>query len=128
MMSEMTTENSITSRVESWPFEAQSWGNPDSLALDLQLDPVLGRVVKRTLLIKAELLRQDDGGYVIHVPSLPCASTQGTDLEDALRMVKESIRGVLEAASGAIPWADEIEYLTGRDSHVMISVSVDDLG
>jgi predicted RNase H-like HicB family nuclease len=66
------------------------------------------------LLFLVEFLRRDDGGYVAHVPSLPVASTQGSSLEEAVRMVRENLQGIIEEekAWGSLV-AREPEYLSG---------------
>jgi predicted RNase H-like HicB family nuclease len=41
----------------------------------------------------------EEGGYVVHVPALDGAATQGETLEEAREMAKELIIGYLEALS-----------------------------
>jgi len=42
------------------------------------------------------LVRDDDGGYCVHVPALPGCHTEGDDLPEALRMAVEAIECHLE--------------------------------
>lgn len=37
----------------------------------------------------------EEGGYVVHVPSLPGCHTQGETLEEAMEMVKDAISGYI---------------------------------
>ena len=37
----------------------------------------------------------DEGGYVVSVPSLPGGQTQGETFEEAVRMVKDAIKGYI---------------------------------
>ena len=37
----------------------------------------------------------DEGGYVVSVPSLPGCQTQGETFEEAVRMVKDAIKGYI---------------------------------
>jgi antitoxin HicB len=46
----------------------------------------------------------EEGGYVVHVPALNGAATQGETLEEAREMAKDLIMGYLEAlAKDGIP-------------------------
>jgi predicted RNase H-like HicB family nuclease len=46
----------------------------------------------------------EEGGYVVHVPALNGAATQGETLEEAREMAKDLIAGYLEAlAKDGIP-------------------------
>lgn len=88
-----------------------------------------GDVVKRTMEIRfvVEFLRQEDGGFVAHVPALPSASTQGRDLAEALSAVEENLCGILEDEP-TLPIVPEIEreYLAGpNDLQQVLSLSVD---
>ncbi len=60
------------------------------------------------------LQRENDGGYVASVPSLPGCVSQGDSRGKALSNVREAIQLYLEdltAAGEAIPIEDEREYV-----------------
>ena len=38
----------------------------------------------------------EEGGYIVSVPSLPGCQTQGETFEEAVKMVKDAIKGYLE--------------------------------
>ena len=42
-------------------------------------------------------VREDDGGYCVHVPALKGCHTQGDDLPEAMRMAVEAIELYLES-------------------------------
>lgn len=51
-----------------------------------------------------------EGGYVVHVPSLPGCSTQGRTFEEAQKNAKEAIDGYLAVKNDLkeeIPWESE---------------------
>jgi len=56
----------------------------------------------------------EEGGYVVHVPALDGAATQGETLEEAREMAKDLIVGYLEAlAKDGVPApVEELEPLT----------------
>ena len=60
------------------------------------------------------LQRENDGGYVATVPTLPGCVSQGNTREEALKNVEEAIELYLEdveAAGEAIPIEDGREYI-----------------
>jgi len=46
--------------------------------------------------IKVVLEPQEEGGYTVHVPSLPGCLSEGETIEDALKNIKEAILLYLE--------------------------------
>jgi predicted RNase H-like HicB family nuclease len=52
--------------------------------------------------LKVVLERAEEGGYVVHVPSLPGCISQGETKEEALRNIKEAIELYLEPAKEPI--------------------------
>jgi len=63
---------------------------------------VLYRVKQNVYVVKMKLKvvleRAEEGGYVVHVPSLPGCVSQGETREEALRNIKEAIELYLEPA------------------------------
>lgn len=51
--------------------------------------------VKKVLKYTAIFEPAEEGGYVVHVPSLPGCHTQGETFEEAVEMVKDAISGYL---------------------------------
>ena len=51
----------------------------------------IARVLKYTVIFEPA----EEGGYVVHVPSLPGCVTEGDTLEQATEMVKDAISGYL---------------------------------
>jgi len=47
--------------------------------------------------LKVVLEKQEEGGYTVHVPSLPGCISQGDTKDEALKNVKEAIALYLEA-------------------------------
>ena len=59
------------------------------------------------------LMREDDGGYCVHVPALKGCHTQGDSLSEALEMAKDAIQcylGSLEKHSE--PFPPDVETVT----------------
>ena len=46
---------------------------------------------------KVVLQEAEEGGYVVSCPALPGCHSQGDDVEEALRNIKEAIVGCLES-------------------------------
>ncbi|HYL85977.1 MAG TPA: type II toxin-antitoxin system HicB family antitoxin [Candidatus Angelobacter sp.] len=60
------------------------------------------------------LQREDDGGYVVTVPTLPGCVSQGSTREEALRNIEEAIEVYLEdvkASGEPIPAEDGREFV-----------------
>lgn len=79
--------------------------------------------VEVNLSFEVELIPQVDGGFVVHVPILPSASTQGKDADEALKMVTENLEGLLEDLhSGALALATKPEYIGRVDQRSNVNV------
>ncbi len=63
--------------------------------------------------IKIVLEEQDEGGFTVYVPSLPGCISQGENVEDALKNIKEAIELYLDA---------EIEDMKGKGKVMDIKV------
>ena len=50
----------------------------------------------KTLNFRIRLLKEEDGGYTVIVPSLPGCVTFGETFEEAMSMAKEAIEGYIE--------------------------------
>jgi len=50
----------------------------------------------KTLNYQVRLLKEEDGGYTVIVPSLPGCVTFGETFEEAMSMAKEAIEGYIE--------------------------------
>jgi len=50
----------------------------------------------KTLNYRIRLLKEEDGGYTVIVPSLPGCVTFGETFEEAMSMAKEAIEGYIE--------------------------------
>ena len=50
----------------------------------------------KTLNYRIRLLKEEDGGYTVVVPSLPGCVTFGETFEEAISMAKEAIEGYIE--------------------------------
>jgi predicted RNase H-like HicB family nuclease len=46
---------------------------------------------------KVILEKEEEGGYTAHVPALPGCHTQGDDVQDALKNVREAIECYIES-------------------------------
>lgn len=55
--------------------------------------------------IKVVLEEQEEGGFTVHVPSLPGCVSQGNTREEALKNIKEAIELYLEAGT-----AETLQY------------------
>ena len=68
----------------------------------------------------------EEGGYVVHVPALNGAATQGETLEEAREMAKDLIIGYLEALAkdGRSAPVEDLEPLTESVREVL-EVAVD---
>jgi len=64
--------------------------------------------------LKIILEKQEEGGYTVHVPSLPGCISQGETKEEALKNIKEAIELYLEA--------DENEMIAYEGEIVKVSV------
>lgn len=60
--------------------------------------------------IKVVLEPQEEGGYTVHVPSLPGCISEGDNKQAALRNIKEAIELYLEA--------DESEVKRSKDDQI----------
>jgi predicted RNase H-like HicB family nuclease len=59
------------------------------------------------------LVREDDGGYCVHVPALPGCHTQGDTLPQALDMARDAIEGYVESLrKHAEPIPPDVETVT----------------
>ena len=71
-------------------------------------------------------VREDDGGYCVHVPALKGCHTQGDSLPEALEMARDAIEGYLaslekhgepfpeDVATVSFEWGDASEALAYR--------------
>lgn len=50
----------------------------------------------KTLNYRIRLLKEEDGGYTVVVPTLPGCVTFGETFEEAMSMAKEAIEGYIE--------------------------------
>ncbi|HLN30234.1 MAG TPA: type II toxin-antitoxin system HicB family antitoxin [Gemmataceae bacterium] len=64
------------------------------------------------MLLKVYFEPSDEGGYTVHVPSLPGCISEGDTLEEARRNIEEAIALYLESAEEQAPpaggFAEEI--------------------
>jgi antitoxin HicB len=68
----------------------------------------------------------EEGGYVVHVPALDGAATQGETLEEAREMAKDLIVGYLEAlAKDGMPAPAEDADLITEPVREVLEVAVD---
>ena len=68
----------------------------------------------------------EEGGYVVHVPALDGATTQGETLEEAREMAKDLIVGYLEAlAKDGMPAPVEDVDLITEPVREVLEVAVD---
>jgi predicted RNase H-like HicB family nuclease len=68
----------------------------------------------------------EEGGYVVHVPALDGAATQGETLEEAREMAKDLIVGYLEAlAKDGMPAPVEDVDLITEPVREVLEVAVD---
>ncbi len=63
--------------------------------------------------IKIMLEEQDEGGFTVYVPSLPGCVSQGENIEDALKNIREAIELYFET---------EIEDIKGKGKIVNIEI------
>ena len=54
----------------------------------------------KTLNYRIRLLKEEDGGYTVVVPTLPGCVTFGETFEEAMSMAKEAIEGYIETLIG----------------------------
>ncbi|XGW00003.1 MAG: type II toxin-antitoxin system HicB family antitoxin [Leptolyngbya sp. BL-A-14] len=53
--------------------------------------------------LRVVLEPSDEGGYTVHVPSLPGCISEGEDIDDALANIQEAIELYLEPLEDEIP-------------------------
>jgi predicted RNase H-like HicB family nuclease len=53
--------------------------------------------------LKVVLEPQEEGGYTVHVPSLPACMSEGDNKEEALQNIKEAIELYLELDASSVP-------------------------
>ena len=54
-------------------------------------DQFLSKIYQYTVVFEPA----EEGGFVVYVPALPGCATQGENLEEAVKMVKDAIKGYL---------------------------------
>ena len=57
------------------------------------------------------LKQEEDGGFSIHCPALPGCSSQGDDRDEALTMIVDAIRGVLEVIEERREEEPDLEFV-----------------
>lgn len=80
------------------------------------------KIVERVLRYNAVFDPCEEGGFTVTVPKLPGLVTEGDTFEEAMKMVKDAIRGyvkVLQKAGEEIPEPDE-EGRTSRQSFAFV--------
>lgn len=75
----------------------------------------------QTLNYRIRLLKEDDGGYTVIVPTLPGCVTFGETIDEAIAMAKEAIEGYIETLNGLgkeVPKDNDIlEYTVSIEAH-----------
>lgn len=59
--------------------------------------------------LKVVLEPSDDGGYTVHVPSLPGCISEGEPADDAMKNIREAIELYLEPADDDLAGKEGIE-------------------
>jgi predicted RNase H-like HicB family nuclease len=63
--------------------------------------------------LKVVLQEAEEGGYIVSCPALPGCHSQGDNVEEALKNIKEAIVGCLESLS------EERTRLTGSSGRIV---------
>ncbi len=105
------------------PFTGISVGPAVSLTGSVRLEPEGTVSIQQELCFLVQMLRQEDGGYVAHVPILPSASTQGATFEEAIQKIRENLEGLLEdVAHGELALLETPEFIEPPEPENLVTL------
>jgi predicted RNase H-like HicB family nuclease len=87
-------------------FSGQIKINPSTLSCLQEANPIF-------MNLKVDLQEAEEGGYIVSCPALPGCHSQGDNVEEALKNIKEAIVGCLESL------AEERTRLMGSSGRIV---------